>query len=38
MAHQALMELGATLCAPSGTGHDERDPLAPVSLRLVVRL
>jgi A/G-specific adenine glycosylase len=25
--NQALMELGATLCAPSGTGLDERDPL-----------
>ena len=27
--NQALMELGATLCAPSGSGIDERDPLAP---------
>ena len=25
--NQALMELGATYCAPSGTGTDERDPL-----------
>jgi A/G-specific adenine glycosylase len=25
--NQALMELGATYCAPSGTGMDERDPL-----------
>lgn len=25
--NQALMELGATHCAPSGTGTDERDPL-----------
>ena len=27
--NQALMELGATYCAPSGTGTDERDPLKP---------
>ena len=26
--NQALMELGATHCAPSGTGIDEEDPLA----------
>jgi A/G-specific adenine glycosylase len=25
--NQALMELGATYCAPSGTGTDDRDPL-----------
>lgn len=25
--NQALMELGATYCAPSGTGIDDRDPL-----------
>lgn len=25
--NQAMMELGATYCAPSGTGVDERDPL-----------
>lgn len=25
--NQALMELGATYCAPSGTGMDDRDPL-----------
>lgn len=25
--NQALMELGATYCSPSGTGLDERDPL-----------
>eukprot|EP00544_Gedaniella_sp_CCMP2646_P007263 CAMPEP_0202486774 /NCGR_PEP_ID=MMETSP1361-20130828/5253_1 /ASSEMBLY_ACC=CAM_ASM_000849 /TAXON_ID=210615 /ORGANISM="Staurosira complex sp., Strain CCMP2646" /LENGTH=596 /DNA_ID=CAMNT_0049116003 /DNA_START=93 /DNA_END=1883 /DNA_ORIENTATION=+ len=25
--NQALMELGATYCSPSGTGIDERDPL-----------
>lgn len=25
--NQALMELGATYCAPSGTGTDKRDPL-----------
>ena len=25
--NQALMELGATYCAPAGTGTDERDPL-----------
>ena len=27
--NQALMELGATLCAPSGSGIDASDPLAP---------
>ena len=27
--NQALMELGATYCAPSGTGVDPADPLAP---------
>ena len=27
--NQALMELGATYCAPSGTGIDDRDPLKP---------
>ena len=27
--NQALMELGATLCAPGGSGVDGRDPLAP---------
>ena len=29
---QALMELGATYCAPSGTGVDPRDPLRPYYL------
>ena len=28
--NQAIMELGATLCAPGGTGVDARDPLAPL--------
>ena len=27
MVNQALMELGATYCAPSGSGIDDRDPL-----------
>lgn len=27
LVNQALMELGATYCAPSGTGVDDRDPL-----------
>ena len=27
MVNQALMELGATYCAPAGSGIDERDPL-----------
>ena len=30
--NQALMELGATYCSPSGTGLDKRDPLLPFYL------
>jgi A/G-specific adenine glycosylase len=29
LVNQALMELGATYCAPSGTGVDPKDPLRP---------